>query len=41
MVDADYRFQYIEVGGEGRCSDATLFKESDLLQLFENGNILL
>ena len=30
MVDADLRFTYIEVGAEGKCSDATIYNESDL-----------
>ena len=40
MVDADYRFQYVEVGAEGRCSDATLFNESQMITMMENGRLL-
>ena len=30
LVDADYRFLYVDVGAEGRASDSTLWKGSDL-----------
>ncbi len=38
LVDADYRFMYVECGAKGSNSDAGLFNRSDLLQEFENGN---
>ena len=40
VVDADYRFQYVEVGAEGRCGDAGLFNESDLMKAIESGMTL-
>ena len=40
VVDADYRFQYIEVAAEGRCGDAGLFNESDLMKAIESGMTL-
>ena len=30
LVDADYKFLYVDVGAEGRASDSTLWKNSDL-----------
>ena len=36
MVDAHLRFTYMEVGAEGKCSDATIYNESEL---FEGPNL--
>ena len=32
MVIADLQFTYMEVGAEGKCSDATIYNESELFQ---------
>ena len=36
MVDADLRFTYMEVGAEGKSSDAALYNESDLIHALEH-----
>ncbi len=37
IVDADYRFMYVEVGAPGRGSDAGLFRDTGLFQALEEG----
>ena len=37
VVDADLRFQYIEVGAEGSCSELGIFSENNLLEGLEYG----
>lgn len=37
VADANYRFNYIEVGSCGRESDSTIFENSKLYNLLENG----
>lgn len=36
MVDADLRFTYMEVGAEGKCSDASLYNNSALISALEH-----
>ncbi len=37
IVDADYRFMYVETGAPGRGSDAGLFRETGLFWALERG----
>ena len=39
LVDAQYRFIWIEVGGMGHMSDAKIHNDSELSELFEEGRI--
>jgi hypothetical protein len=39
LVDANYKFLAIDVGGEGRMSDAGLFNRSNLNLLIESGQL--
>ena len=39
MVDADYKFMYIDVGAEGSCGDSTIFNDSDLMRAFAAGQL--
>lgn len=39
MVDADYCFTYIDVGGNGRASDSAVFRDSTLNIAMENKTI--
>lgn len=39
LVDADYKFLWIEVGGNGASSDAQVFNDSDLLECYKNGTL--
>lgn len=41
MSDANYKFQYINVGAPGKNSDAGIFRESSLMKKIENGTINL
>lgn len=41
MCDANYNFQYINVGAPGKNSDAGIFRESILMKKLENGTINL
>ena len=41
LVDADYRFLYVNVGCQGRISDDGVFKNSELYHLLVNGEINL
>jgi hypothetical protein len=36
LVDADYKFLWVDIGSEGASSDAGIFKESELKELMEN-----
>uniref|UniRef100_UPI00358E87A6 putative nuclease HARBI1 n=1 Tax=Myxine glutinosa TaxID=7769 RepID=UPI00358E87A6 len=38
LVDARYRFRYIDVGANGSCSDAGLFIETSLRRALDQGN---
>lgn len=39
LVDADYKFSWVDVGANGCASDATIFNHSELKETFENGSI--
>ena len=39
MVDADYCFTYIDVGGNGRASDSAIFRDSTLNICMENNSL--
>ena len=39
MVDADYKFTYVDIGTDGRVSDGGVFNNSDLAKPLENGNL--
>ena len=39
LVDADYRFLWAEVGGQGHMSDAQIYLETSLREAFEDGTI--
>ena len=39
LVDANYKFLYVNVGCQGRISDGGLFKNSELYHLLVNGEI--
>lgn len=39
MVDADYCFTYIDVGGNGRASDSAIFRDSTLNIAMENNSL--
>lgn len=39
MVDADYCFTYIDVGGNGRASDSAIFRDSTLNICMENDSL--
>ena len=41
LVDADYKFFYVNVGCQGRISDGGVFKNSELYHLLVNGEISL
>lgn len=38
LVDASYRFMYIDVGANGSCSDGGVFKDSGLWESLEEGH---
>ena len=37
LVDANYRFLYVDVGANGSCSDGGVFKDTSLYDALENG----
>jgi hypothetical protein len=39
IVDADYKFMYIDVGANGAGSDGGIFAQTDVRELFEDGTI--
>lgn len=39
VVDANYRFLYVDVGANGRSSDAGIFNDSGLHRAVENGKV--
>ncbi|XP_062567550.1 putative nuclease HARBI1 [Saccostrea cucullata] len=39
LVDADYKFIWVDVGANGSASDATVFNNSELKDVVENHNI--
>lgn len=39
LVDADYKFIWVDVGTNGSTSDATVFNKSELKDVIENQNI--
>ena len=41
LVDAQYKFLWIDTGGLGSMSDCQIFNESELKEYLENGNIAL
>lgn len=41
VVDANYKFRYIDVGSEGRCSDAGVWNKCSMSHRLESGQIVL
>ena len=39
IVDADYKFIWVEVGGNGACSDAQVFNASEIKDACDDGSI--
>jgi hypothetical protein len=39
LVDADYRFIWVDIGAEGRCSDSQIYNNSELKETIENQTI--
>ena len=39
LVDADYKFLWVDVGSSGSCSDAQIFNRSDLRERIEGNNL--
>ena len=37
VVDAKYRFLYVDIGANGTCSDGGVFKECDLYTKLDSG----
>jgi len=40
LVDADYKFLYVNIGASGAGSDRGVFGETDLKEAFEGGSII-
>ena len=41
LVDAEYKFLFTDVGANGNRSDSTIFKECDLFDALQTGNLKL
>ena len=39
VVDANYKFMYIDVGAEGSCGDAGVFRDSSFMTAFSDGDL--
>ena len=39
LVDAEYRFRWVDIGTEGSCSDAQIFNISQLRGKIDDGSI--
>ena len=39
LVDAEYRFRWVDIGAEGSCSDAQIFNLGELREKIEDGSI--
>ena len=39
LVDAEYRFRWVDIGTEGSCSDAQIFNISELRNKIEDGSV--
>ena len=40
LVDAEYRFRWVDIGLEGSCSDAQIFNHGELREKIEDGSIV-
>ena len=41
LVDADYKFIWVDIGGRGVAGDAQVWNESDLKEAVDNGEMLI
>ena len=39
LIDAEYKFIWVDTGANGSASDAVIFKHSEMKEVIENGTI--